>query len=67
MLLIARYVLPVSRHYIENGAVLVREDKIVEVGPAAEMRKTYPDEDVRDFGMAAIMPVTSPAWVLPSI
>ena len=56
MLLTARYVLPVSSHYIENGAVLVRDDKVVEVGPASELKRKYPDEMQRDFGMAAIMP-----------
>ena len=56
MLLIARYVLPVSCPYIENGAVLVRDDKVVEVGDAVELKRRYPEEEVRDFGMAAIMP-----------
>lgn len=56
MLLTARYVLPVSTPYIENGAVLVRDDKVVEVGDAVELKRRYPEEDVRDFGMAAIMP-----------
>ena len=56
MLLMARYVLPVSRHYIEDGAVLVRDDKVVEVGPAQDLKARYPEEEVRDFGMAAIMP-----------
>ena len=32
MLLTARYVLPVAAPHIENGAVLVRDDKIVEIG-----------------------------------
>lgn len=56
MLLTARYVLPVSSPYIENGAVLVRDDKVIEVGDAVELKRRYPEEDVRDFGMAAIMP-----------
>lgn len=56
MLLTARYVLPVSSPYIENGAVLVRDDKVVEVGDAVELKRRHPEEDVRDFGMAAIMP-----------
>ncbi|MBR2834141.1 MAG: amidohydrolase family protein [Coriobacteriales bacterium] len=56
MLLTARYVLPVSQHYIEHGAVLVNGDKIVEVGLATDMRRKYPQEEIRDFGMAAIMP-----------
>lgn len=56
MLLTARYVLPVSSPHIENGAVLVRDDKIVEVGHAANMKKRYPQEETIDFGLAAIMP-----------
>jgi hypothetical protein len=32
MLLTARYVLPVAAPHIENGAVLVRGDTIVEIG-----------------------------------
>ncbi len=56
MLLTARYVLTVSTPYIEDGAVLVRGDKIVEVGKSADLLQRYPDEEVRDFGMAAVMP-----------
>lgn len=56
MLLMARYVLPVSGLHIENGAVLVRDDRIVEVGHAIELRRRYPMEEVRDFGLAALMP-----------
>jgi 5-methylthioadenosine/S-adenosylhomocysteine deaminase len=39
-----------------DGAVLVKDDKIVEVGEAARLRELYPDEPVRDFGLAALMP-----------
>ena len=56
MLLMARYVLPVSSTFIENGAVLVRDDRIVEVGHAIELRRRYPTEEIRDFGLAALMP-----------
>ena len=56
MLLVARYVLPVSEHHIENGAVLVRDGRIVDVGYAAKLKTRYPDEETRDFGLAAIMP-----------
>ena len=52
----ARYVLPVSSTHIENGAVLVRDDRIVEVGHAIELRRRYPTEEIRDFGLAALMP-----------
>lgn len=56
MLLTARYVLPVSTPHIEFGAVLVRDDAIVEVGEADELKRRHPQEEVRDFGRAAIMP-----------
>ena len=56
MLLTARYVLPIATPHIENGAVLVRDDKIVEVGELEQMAKLYPDEPIRNFGLAALMP-----------
>jgi 5-methylthioadenosine/S-adenosylhomocysteine deaminase len=56
MLLIARYVIPVSAPHRENGAILVRDDRIVEVGSATRLKTRYPDEPVRDFGLAALMP-----------
>jgi len=56
MILTARYVLPVSTPHIEYGAVLVRDDAIVEIGDFEHLRALHPDEPVRDFGQAAIMP-----------
>ncbi|NTU72394.1 MAG: amidohydrolase family protein, partial [Coriobacteriia bacterium] len=56
MLLTARYVLPVAAPHIENGAVLVRDDKIVEIGELGHLKAAHPDEPVRDFGLAALMP-----------
>ena len=56
MLLCARYVIPVSHPFIENGAVLVKDDKIADIGYAADLKARYPEEAVRDFGLAAIMP-----------
>ncbi len=56
MLLTARYVLPVAAPHIEYGAVLVRGDRIVEIGDFEHLRAKHPDEEVRDFGLAAIMP-----------
>jgi 5-methylthioadenosine/S-adenosylhomocysteine deaminase len=56
MLLTARYVLPVATPHIVDGAVLVRDDKIVEIGDLEHMRKLHPDEPIRDFGLAALMP-----------
>lgn len=56
MLLTARYVLPVAAPHIEYGAVLVRGDRIVEIGDFEHLRELHPEEEVRDFGLAAIMP-----------
>ncbi len=56
MLLTARYVLPVATPHIEYGAVLVRDDEIVEIGDFEHLRAMHPDEPVRDFGLAALMP-----------
>ena len=56
MLLTARYVLPVATPHIENGAVLIHGDEIVEIGDFAHLHALHPDEPVRDFGLAALMP-----------
>jgi len=56
MIYTSRYVLPISRPYIEDGAVVVKEDKIVDVGTLEEVKARYPDEKIEDFGLAAIMP-----------
>ena len=56
MLLIARYVLPVSSPHIENGAVLVHDGKIADIGTAAKLATRYPEEETLDFGLAVLMP-----------
>jgi 5-methylthioadenosine/S-adenosylhomocysteine deaminase len=56
MLLTARYVLPVSSPHIDDGAVLVRGDRIEAVGTRADLVAAHPAEDVRDFGLAVLMP-----------
>lgn len=56
MLLCAEYVLPITSDPIEKGAVLVRDGKICDLGPAAQLRSRYEDEEVRDFAQAALMP-----------
>lgn len=56
MILTARYVLPVSTPHIENGAVLVRGSRIVEIGDVEHLKKLHPDEPVKDFGLAALLP-----------
>jgi 5-methylthioadenosine/S-adenosylhomocysteine deaminase len=56
MLLLARYVLPVDAPHIEDGAVLVRGTEIAAVGARDALLKEYPDEEVVDYGLAALMP-----------
>lgn len=56
MLLCAKYVIPISSPHIEDGAVLVRDDRIIAVGPRAELAAAHPSEEVRDFGLAVLMP-----------
>jgi len=56
MLLAARYVLPIAAPHIVDGAVLVNGDRIVEIGELAKLRAEHPDEEVRDFGLAVLMP-----------
>lgn len=56
MLLLARYVLPIGSPHIEDGAVLVRGTEIAAVGKRADLLARYPDEDVVDYGLAALMP-----------
>lgn len=56
MLLSAQYVVPVSSEPIENGAILVRDGRIADIGKTEMMRLRYPDEELKDFGMAALTP-----------
>ncbi|HET6497700.1 MAG TPA: amidohydrolase family protein [Coriobacteriia bacterium] len=56
MLLSARYVLPIASPQITDGAVLVRGDRIVEVGELSALAAAHPDEEVRDFGLSVLMP-----------
>lgn len=55
-ILSARYVLPVSAELIENGAVVIDENKIKSVGTLAEIRDRFPETEIEDFGEAAILP-----------
>lgn len=56
MLLCAEHIIPVTQPPIDDGAVLVRNGRIVEIGGAQRMKAHYPEEEVRDFGPCAIMP-----------
>jgi imidazolonepropionase len=41
---------------IENGAVLIRDEKIVEVGTTEELRAAHPDEPTLDASGGVVMP-----------
>src|SRR3990172_841592 len=41
---------------IENGAIVVRDEKIVAVGTTDELRNAYPDEPTLDAGHCVLMP-----------
>lgn len=56
MLLLARYVLPVSGPHFEDGGVVVQDGAIVAVGARDDLMAAFPAEEVRDYGLAALMP-----------
>ncbi|MEG7531100.1 MAG: amidohydrolase family protein, partial [Hungatella sp.] len=41
---------------LTDSAVLVQNGKILEIGNAEEMKKNHPDETVKDYGDATILP-----------
>src|SRR3990172_2837461 len=41
---------------ILNGAVLIRDEKIMEIGPSQALRKKYPDEPTLDAEGCVILP-----------
>ncbi len=56
MLLCAQYILPITSEPLQQGAVLVRDGRILDIGKEDMLRMRYPDEEVNDYGVAAIMP-----------
>ena len=52
----ARWVVPVTAAPIENGAVAVEGQRIVGVGPRAEIVERFPESKVESFGEAIILP-----------
>lgn len=56
MLLCAQYILPITSEPVQKGAVLVRNGKILDIGKADMLKLRYPDEEVKDFGQAALLP-----------
>ncbi|MGI6590825.1 MAG: amidohydrolase family protein [Eggerthellaceae bacterium] len=56
MLLCAQYILPITSDPIMFGAILVRNGKIRDIGTAEMLRLRYPDEEVREYDTAALLP-----------
>lgn len=56
MLLSAKYVFPIIGDTIRGGAVLVKDDKIADIGDLNALTNRYPEEEIRDFGTAALLP-----------
>ncbi|MBI4744763.1 MAG: amidohydrolase family protein [Actinobacteria bacterium] len=56
MLLLAKWVLPISDDPIVDGAVMVENDKIKEVGKAKDLKRKYSEEEIINFNQAVLMP-----------
>jgi imidazolonepropionase len=41
---------------IENGAVMIRDEKIIAVGASSDLRASYPDEPMLDAGGKVVLP-----------
>jgi cytosine/adenosine deaminase-related metal-dependent hydrolase len=52
----ARWVLPITASSIEEGAVAIDADRIIAVGPAAEIQNRFPEAEVDDLGKSVILP-----------
>jgi len=52
----ADWVLPVATPYVRRGGVVVRGQRILDLGPADALRERYPEAGVVDFEQAIIMP-----------
>src|SRR6185312_2341263 len=52
----ARWVLPISSEPIDHGAILVRDDLILEVGTQRDIASRFPDADKQELGDAVIIP-----------
>lgn len=56
MILSASWVIPVSSPPISEGAVVLKGGRIQDVGPTAEILRSYPGREIRDFRGAALLP-----------
>src|SRR2546423_5201676 len=55
-ILAADWVLPISDQPIEHGAVVISGSAIEAIGPRSEIRAQFVDNDIKEFGEAAILP-----------
>ena len=55
-ILAAEFVLPISSEPIAGGAVVIDGERIVAVGNQTELTTHFPNAQVDDFGVAAILP-----------
>lgn len=58
VLLTAEAVLPMAGEHrvLREGAVLVKGERVADVGYARDLVQRYPDAEVRDYGRAVLMP-----------
>jgi cytosine/adenosine deaminase-related metal-dependent hydrolase len=56
ILLRAQWVVPIDAPPISDGAVVFAEGRIVAVGPARELVKSYPDAQLHDYQKALLLP-----------
>lgn len=56
MILTAKWLLPITSEPISGGAVAVSGENITAVGSISEIRERFPEDEVKDFGDAIIMP-----------
>lgn len=56
MLLLADLLIPVSAPPVADAGIRVAGGRIAEVGPAAELRARFPDEETRVFDGCALLP-----------
>ncbi len=52
----ARWVLPINRPAFQEGAVVIEEGQIIDVGIAAEILPKYSEAEVEDFPSCALLP-----------
>lgn len=56
MIFKAKTIIPVSGPAIDDGIVVVKDDRIVDIGSSTDKFSKYPDEQITDFGNAVIIP-----------